>query len=145
MAPLPGRAQAEGNEGGAPMSLNESSVSVMLPISDPDRAQRFYTDQLDLPYEGTNEEGSLMYRLSGGTQLMLLPRPDEKPLTSTAMSFEVADLEQEIADLEGRGVAFEDYDLPGMKTEGHIATMGDAKAAWFLDPDGNVLCVHHGG
>jgi catechol 2,3-dioxygenase-like lactoylglutathione lyase family enzyme len=127
------------------MSLNDSSVSVMLPISDPDRAQKFYTDQLGLPYQGTNLEGSLMYRLSGGTQLMLLPRPDEKPLTSTAMSFEVGDLEKEIADLEARGVTFEDYDMPGMKTEGHIATMGDEKAAWFLDPDGNVLCVHQDG
>jgi catechol 2,3-dioxygenase-like lactoylglutathione lyase family enzyme len=117
----------------------------MLPISDADRAQKFYTDQLGLPYRGTNPEGSLMYALSGGTQLMLLPRPDEKPLGSTAMSFEVGNLESEIADLEARGVTFEDYDMPGMKTEGHIATMGDEKAAWFLDPDGNVLCVHQGG
>jgi catechol 2,3-dioxygenase-like lactoylglutathione lyase family enzyme len=126
------------------MSLTETSVAVMLPISDPDRAQKFYTDQLGLPFRGTNEEGSLMYALSGGAQLMLLPRPDEKPLTSTAMSFEVDDLEHEIAELQGRGVRFEDYDVPGMKTEGHIATTGSERAAWFLDPDGNVLCVHEG-
>ena len=124
------------------MSLTDSAVAVMLPISDADRAQKFYTDQLGLPYQGTNQEGSLMYGLSGGAQLVLLPRPDEKPLASTAMSFEVADVEREIADLEARGVTFEDYDLPGMKTEGHIASMGDEKAAWFLDPDGNVLCLH---
>jgi catechol 2,3-dioxygenase-like lactoylglutathione lyase family enzyme len=127
------------------MSLNDSSVSVMLPIGDADRAQKFYTDQLGLPYQGTNEEGSLMYALSGGTQLMLLPRPDEKALSSTAMSFEVSDLEKEIAALEARGVRFEDYDMPGMKTEGHIASMGEDRAAWFLDPDGNVLCVHQAG
>jgi catechol 2,3-dioxygenase-like lactoylglutathione lyase family enzyme len=127
------------------MSLNDSSVSVMLPIGDADRAQKFYTDQLGLPYQGTNEEGSLMYALFGGTQLMLLPRPDEKALSSTAMSFEVSDLEREIAELEGRGVRFEDYDMPGMKTERHIASMGEDRAAWFLDPDGNVLCVHQGG
>jgi catechol 2,3-dioxygenase-like lactoylglutathione lyase family enzyme len=126
------------------MSLNDSAVAVMLPIGDADRAQKFYTDQLGLPFRGTNEEGSLMYALSGGAQLMLLPRPDEKPLTSTAMSFEVDDLEHEIAELEGRGVRFEDYDVPGMKTEGHIATTGSERAAWFLDPDGNVLCVHEG-
>jgi len=61
------------------------------------------------------------------------------------MSFEVGDLEKEIAELEERGVRFEDYDMPGMKTEGHIASMGDERAAWFLDPDGNVLCVHQRG
>lgn len=127
------------------MSLNDSSVAVMLPISDPDRAQKFYTDQLGLPYKGKNPMGELMYGLSGGAELVLLPRPDEKPLASTAMSFDVSDVEREIADLESRGVRFEDYDLPGLKTEGHIASMGEEKAAWFLDPDGNVLCVHQSG
>ena len=125
------------------MSLNHSSVSVMLPVSDPDRAQKFYSEQLRLDYQGTNDQGELSYQLSGGVQLILLTRPDQKPLASTAMSFEVPDLDATIADLEGRGVAFEDYDLPGLKTENHVATQGPLRAAWFLDPDGNVLCVHH--
>jgi catechol 2,3-dioxygenase-like lactoylglutathione lyase family enzyme len=125
------------------MSLNDSSVAVMLPISDPDRAQKFYSDQLGLPFEGTNELGELMFRLAGDAELVLLPRPGQKPLASTAMSFQVDDLEREVADLESRGVTFEDYDLPDLKTENHIATIGNETAAWFLDPDGNVLCVHH--
>lgn len=124
------------------MSLSESSVAMMLPVSDTDRAQKFYTDQLGLPYEGVNDEKEVMYRLGGGAHLVLLPRPDEKPLGSTAMSFEVGDVEREMSDLEARGVKFEDYDMPGLKTENHIATMGHDKAAWFLDPDGNVLCLH---
>ena len=126
------------------MSLNDSSVAMMLPISDPDRAQKFYTDKLGLPYEGTNDEKSLMYRLSSGTELVLLFRPDEKPLGSTALSFEVRGIEDEIATLEAKGVEFEDYDLPDLKTEHHIASMGNEKAAWFRDPDGNVLCLHEG-
>jgi catechol 2,3-dioxygenase-like lactoylglutathione lyase family enzyme len=125
------------------MSLNDSTVAVMLPISDPDRSRKFYAEQLGLPFEGSNDQGEQQFRLAGGAQLVLLPRPDEKPLGSTAMSFEVADLDAEIAELESRGVAFEDYDLPGLKTENHIATQGSLRAAWFLDPDGNVLCVHH--
>jgi catechol 2,3-dioxygenase-like lactoylglutathione lyase family enzyme len=124
------------------MSLTDSTVAMMLPISDPERAQKFYSDQLGLPYEGVNDEKALLYRLAGGAQLVLLPRPDEKPLGSTAMSFEVQAIEDEIAQLEARGVSFEDYDLPDLRTEGHIATMGSEKAAWFLDPDGNVLCLH---
>jgi catechol 2,3-dioxygenase-like lactoylglutathione lyase family enzyme len=144
MAVDAGKAEAGQDRRRSAMSLNDSSVAVMLPISDPDRAQKFYSDQLGLPFEGTDEEGSLRYRLSGA-ELMLLSRPDEKPLSSTALSFEVVDVEHEIADLETRGVTFEDYDLPGLKTDHHIATMGDQKAAWFLDPDGNVLCLHQGG
>jgi hypothetical protein len=58
------------------------------------------------------------------------------------MSFEVDDVTAEIRDLEGRGVVFEDYDLPDLKTVDHVAEMGSERAAWFKDPDGNVLCLH---
>jgi hypothetical protein len=61
------------------------------------------------------------------------------------MSFEVDDLAAEIGDLEQRGVVFEDYDLPNLKTVDHVAVMGAEQAAWFKDPDGNVLCLHHEG
>ena len=83
-----------------------------------------------------------MYALGGGAVLVLLPRPDSTASESTAMSFEVDDVASEVKDLEARGVGFEDYDMPGMTTVDHIASMGKDMAAWFKDPDGNVLCVH---
>jgi hypothetical protein len=58
------------------------------------------------------------------------------------MSFEVTDVVQEVRELEQRGVGFEDYDLPDLKTVDHVCVLGSDKAAWFKDPDGNVLCVH---
>jgi catechol 2,3-dioxygenase-like lactoylglutathione lyase family enzyme len=122
------------------MSLATSAVAALLPVADIDRAKGFY-DRLDLPFLGTNDEGSLMYQLSGAT-LILLPRDAGTQNSSTALTWEVADVAAELADLEGRGVVFEDYDLPGLKTVDHIAEMGGEKAAWFKDPDGNVLCVH---
>lgn len=83
-----------------------------------------------------------MFSLAGGSTLVLLPRPDSRPAESTAMSFEVADIGSEVSALEGRGVMFEDYDLPEIKTVDHICEFGTEKAAWFKDPDGHVLCVH---
>ena len=47
-----------------------------------------------------------------------------------------------IAELEGRGVVFADYDLPGFKTVEHVCVLGSEKAAWFSDPEGNILCLH---
>ena len=123
------------------MSLATSAVAALLPVADIERAKGFY-DRLDLPFLGTNDEGSAMFALDGGTTLVLLPRPDSRPSESTAMSFEVDDVSSEISALEARGVTFEDYDLPDFKTVDHIAEMGGDKAAWFLDPDGNVLCIH---
>jgi catechol 2,3-dioxygenase-like lactoylglutathione lyase family enzyme len=73
---------------------------------------------------------------------MLLPRGAGTQNPSTALTWQVDDVAAEIADLESRGVSFEDYDLPEFKTVDHIAEMGGTKSAWFLDPDGNVLCVH---
>ena len=124
------------------MSLAKSTVAMMLPVTDPDRAKTFYSEKVGLDYTGTNEEGSPMYALGGGATLVLLPRPDSTPSESTAMSFEVDDVAAEVQDLESRGVGFEDYDMPGLTTVDHMATMGNDKAAWFKDPDGNVLCVH---
>ena len=124
------------------MSLATSTVAMMLPVTDPDRAKTFYTEKLGLHYTGTNEEGSATYALAGGATLVLLPRPDSTPSESTAMSFEVDDVAGEVRDLEQRGIGFEDYDLPDFKTVDHVCVLGSEKAAWFKDPDGNVLCLH---
>jgi hypothetical protein len=58
------------------------------------------------------------------------------------VSFEVDDISAEIGELEGRGVVFEDYDLPDFRTVDHVCVLGSEKAAWFKDPSGNVLCLH---
>ena len=126
----------------APMSLAHRAVAMMLPVTDVDRARSFYDESLGLDYTGTNDEGSAMFALDGGATLVLLPRPDSRPSESTAMSFEVDDVSSEISALEDRGVTFEDYDLPDFKTVDHVCEFGDERAAWFKDPDGNVLCLH---
>ena len=124
------------------MPLSTRTVAMMLPVTDVDRARTFYTDSLGLDFTGTNDEGSAMYALAGGSMLMLLPRPGSTASESTAMSFEVDDVAAEVKELEDHGVVFEDYDLPELTTVDHIAVMGPEQAAWFKDPDGNVLCVH---
>ena len=58
------------------------------------------------------------------------------------LSFRVERIEQAVAALEQRGVQFADYDLPGLKTIGHVCVLGSEKAAWFQDPEGNILCLH---
>jgi hypothetical protein len=58
------------------------------------------------------------------------------------MSFEVGDIAARIRELSGRGVTFEDYDLPGLKTVDHVCVLGSERAAWFTDTEGNILCLH---
>lgn len=125
------------------MPLTDSVASVMLPTRDASRAQEFYERRLGLPCQGTNDTtGETAFRLAGGSQLVLRLLPDSTPAPNTALSFEVGDIAAEIGDLESRGVTFEDYDQPDFTTVDHVFDDGSMKAAWFLDPDGNILCLH---
>jgi catechol 2,3-dioxygenase-like lactoylglutathione lyase family enzyme len=121
--------------------LDDSPVTCMLPVKDLARARAFYEQGLGLTPLGAKPDGKFIYRC-GGTELALFPKPEGTQATHTAVSFRVADIGQAVADLEGRGVAFADYDLPGLKTVGHVCVLGSEKAAWFEDTEGNILCLH---
>jgi len=123
------------------MSLATSTIATMLPVTDTARAKEFYADRLGLPFEGENPVGELQFRLGGGSMLVLLPRDAGSQSKSTALSWEVADVETEMAELEARGVTFEDYDMPGEKSPSGVVTAGGAKAAWFKDSEGNIMAV----
>ncbi|MFL6161423.1 MAG: VOC family protein [Jatrophihabitantaceae bacterium] len=105
-------------------------------------AVEFYRDRLGLHYLGTNTEGQELFSAGNGSMLALMPASEVKPTGSTELSFEVGDIVAEIDELGRRGVRFADYDLPGLKTVEHVCVLGSQKAAWFEDPDGNVLCLH---
>ena len=57
----------------------------------------------------------------------------------TVAGFRVDDLESVVSTLRERGVVFEEYDTPDLKTEKGIARIGDLLASWCKDPDGNII------
>jgi catechol 2,3-dioxygenase-like lactoylglutathione lyase family enzyme len=122
--------------------LSSSPVTTVLIVKDAERSVAFYREQLGLPHQGRTPDGQEIFTAGGGSSVALMSDPDAKPSGRTELSFEVSDIGGEIRDLESRGVTFEDYDLPGLTTVDHVAEMGSEKAAWFQDPDGNVLCLH---
>ncbi|MDH4175589.1 MAG: VOC family protein [Betaproteobacteria bacterium] len=121
--------------------LEGNQVTVMLPVKDMARARRFYEEGLGLTPGGLKPDGKFVYR-SGGTELALFPRPDGTKAEHTAISFKVRDIAKSVRELSARGVQFADYDLPGLKTVEHVCVLGSEKAAWFQDPEGNILCLH---
>jgi predicted enzyme related to lactoylglutathione lyase len=122
--------------------LTKATTTTMLPVSDMDRAARFYGDTLGLHQKATGADGSRIFDAGNGDAIGLMPAETGAQSAHTVLSFEVSDIAGEIRDLEGRGVRFADYDLPDLKTVNHIAEMGNEKAAWFSDPEGNILCIH---
>ncbi len=121
--------------------LATSPVTTILPVVDADRARDFYDRVLGLTYAGMSGDGKHLFTISGGT-LALLKKPEPTKAEHTALSFEVHDVADAVRDLTSRGVVFEEYDLPGLKTVDKVCILGSEKAAWFKDTEGNILCVH---
>jgi catechol 2,3-dioxygenase-like lactoylglutathione lyase family enzyme len=121
--------------------LRESQVTCMLPVKDLARARAFYEEALGLEPIGAKPDGKFVYRCAG-TELALFPKPGGTKAEHTAVSFRVPDIARAIKELGVRGVRFADYDLPGLKTVEHVCVLGAEKAAWFEDPEGNILCLH---
>ena len=120
--------------------LNDAEVYAVLPASDLARARGFYKDKLGL--EPTEERGDgLIYQSKGGAKVLLYETQFAGTAQNTALSWATNDLDSEMADLRSRGVTFEDYDFPGLKTENGVATYEQGRGAWFKDSEGNILSV----
>ena len=121
--------------------LTHAPVTTMLPVKDLARARSFYEDRLGLQPIGLQADGKFSYDCGGAT-LALFPKEGGTKADHTAVSFRVPDIAASIAELKAAGVAFENYDFPGLKTVEHVCVLGAEKAAWFVDTEGNTLCLH---
>jgi catechol 2,3-dioxygenase-like lactoylglutathione lyase family enzyme len=122
--------------------LTRAPVTTILPVRNLERARDYYEKQLGLTPVGLQQDGKFLFSLGDGGTLALIPKPEGTKAEHTAVSFKVDDIVAEIRALKAQGVVFEDYDFPGFRTEGHICVLGSEKAAWFKDPEGNILCLH---
>lgn len=120
--------------------LKDTAVAAVLPAKDVGRAKAFYRDKLGLePLE--DAEDNVMFECGNGTRFLLYQTDNAGSAKNTQMGWVTDDVEREVEELRGRGVVFEEYDFPGLKTENGIATSDGGKAAWFLDTEGNILSL----
>lgn len=125
--------------------LTNSPIRPTIPVVDLNRAKRFYETTLGLkPVPANNDNntsGIAIFECGNGTRIELYQRGPSKA-DHTVATFEVSDIEDEVHALRGKGINFEEYDMPEIKTQNGIATQGSVKAAWFKDSEGNILCIH---
>jgi catechol 2,3-dioxygenase-like lactoylglutathione lyase family enzyme len=124
------------------MGLREGSVEAMMAVSDLDRAKRFYGDQLGLG-PGEEEEQLVRYRCADGTGILVYLAPDNAGKSPASLAgWRVGNLDETMDELASRGVVFEHYDQPGIKTdERGVFDAGRFRAAWVTDPDGNTMAI----
>lgn len=120
--------------------LTDRRIHSTIPAADLGRARRWYEERLgfvpirELP-------GGLMYEAAEGTRFVIYPTPNAGQSPNTLMGFATSDIEAEVRELKARGVVFEDYDFPTLKTVDSIATTGPTRAAWFRDSEGNIIGI----
>jgi catechol 2,3-dioxygenase-like lactoylglutathione lyase family enzyme len=124
------------------MGLSDYTVETAIAVSDLERARDFYERGLGLRPNEQDDQGS-RYPCGNGTGVFVyLSQENAGKATATVAGWFVDDLEVVMADLASRGVEFERYDMPGIKTDANgIFDAGDFRAAWFKDPDGNTFAV----
>ena len=116
------------------------TMHATIAVTDIERATAFYGETLGLS-AGERRSGGVVYT-SGGTWMLVYPSPTAGTNQATTMTFEVEDIDEVVEDLIERGVSFEQYDVPGLQTdERGIAQIQGERAAWFRDPDGNILAI----
>ncbi len=124
------------------MGLSDCRVEPGLAVSDLDRARHFYEHQLGL-VPGEEEQEGVRYPCAHGTGIFVYLSPQNAgKSTATIAGWFVDDLDQMMGELESRGVGFEQYDQPGIKTdERGVFDAGRFRAAWIKDPDGNTMAL----
>jgi catechol-2,3-dioxygenase len=115
------------------------SARATVAVSDLGRARKFYEESLGLKVKDERADG-VTYE-AGDTWFLVYPSQFAGTAKSTYMSLEVANVETAVKELRDRGIVFEEYDMPGLKTVDGIAELQGVKGAWFKDPDGNIISV----
>lgn len=127
------------------VGLEGARIAGRLPVTDLGRARAWYAEKLGLePAE--ERPGGLRYEL-GGAEFALYESAGRADGSFTQLAFSVDNLAATVAELRGRGVVFEEYDIPGLETTGGIAEIDGnypskgtgERAAWFRDLDGNMI------
>lgn len=119
--------------------LANFNIYPTIPASDLERARRFYAEKLG--YTPVSETPDSLFYQSGETMFMIYQTPNAGTALHTVAGLDVDDLDAVMVDLRSRGVVFEEYNFPGLKTVNGVAQLGTDRVAWFKDSEGNILGI----
>jgi catechol 2,3-dioxygenase-like lactoylglutathione lyase family enzyme len=121
--------------------LGDKDPKVTIAVKDMAAAQKFYEGTLGLKKGEGGQPGALVFK-SGGSSVFIYESKFAGTNQATAATWVLDDVDGTVRELKGKGVPFEHYDdLPGMTLEGDVHVAEDMRAAWFKDPDGNILAL----
>jgi catechol 2,3-dioxygenase-like lactoylglutathione lyase family enzyme len=123
--------------------LGDKNVHAVIGVKDLSAAKKFYGETLGLKMGDDNPGGAKC--ISGNSEIFIYQTEFAGTNKATTVSWDVEDVAGTVGELKAKGITFEQYDnIPGVTRDGDVHTMGSMQAAWFKDPDGNILCVSNG-
>jgi catechol 2,3-dioxygenase-like lactoylglutathione lyase family enzyme len=120
--------------------LGDNDAIATIPVKNIDVARKFYQDKLGLMAGPSQEQGVLTCK-SGTSSVLVYESQYAGTNEATAATWAVDDVDGTVKGLKEKGVTFEHYQLPNMTLKGDVHVSGSMKAAWFKDPDGNILAL----
>jgi predicted enzyme related to lactoylglutathione lyase len=121
--------------------IGNARAAAALPAQDLERAKAFYRETLGLTPVDENP-GGMLFQLAKGTGFLVFLSSGKPSGTHTQMAIEVDDLDEAVKQLRAKGVKFEEYDSPTLKTVDGIAVApGGQRIAWFKDSEGNLIGI----
>jgi catechol-2,3-dioxygenase len=122
--------------------LRDCSSSAIVAVKDISRARKFYEETLGLKI--VDEGMGVLTFQTGATRLVVYPSKEAGTNRANAAVWDCGDqINTIVKDLEAKGVAFEHYQMEGVRLEGNVHIMGSMKMVWFKDPDGNILHLNN--
>jgi catechol 2,3-dioxygenase-like lactoylglutathione lyase family enzyme len=120
--------------------LKDARIVPYIPVANVARARTFYEEKIGLVAKEVYA-GGVIYECGDGSWVFMYPSAGAGTSRASTAFWAVDDVVAEVAALRKKGVVFEEYDMPGLKTVNGIATGGGAKTAWFKDSEGNILAI----
>jgi catechol 2,3-dioxygenase-like lactoylglutathione lyase family enzyme len=126
--------------------LEQARLLANFKSADLDRTIAFYQGTLGLPVLHRREimPGVEEVRFETGGGVLCFESGDPQGKTNDLVGWVVDDVGETAGALRQEGIVFEEYDYPSLKTVDGVATVGSMQAAWFKDPDGNLLALVSG-
>lgn len=127
----------------ATVSLSDCEAMPTIAVKDLATARDFYEGTLGLTVRQEMPEAQLVVYKSGNGAVQVYQTESAGTNKATYATWEVSDIQATAVALREKGVEFEHYpDMPGATLEGDVHSWSGEKAAWFKDPEGNMLCLH---
>ena len=119
--------------------IKQNQAFSSFSVNDLQQAKQFYRDILGM--DVSENEYTLELHIGGGQKVMVYPKANHAPASFTVLNFPVDDIEQAVDQLTGKGIRFEIYNDPELKTDEKGIFSEGPLIAWFKDPFGNILSV----